>query len=499
MAEEPGASLRYPSFSKETETLSAANASPNLQYHVINRRTMIMANRLKYFLFLLLAVFFLSGCKCEHVFTATVTKNPTYNETGVRTFTCEKCKETYTEVIPKLICTHNYVEKITKAPTLEKSGEHVFTCAKCGDSYSESIPHLYWMATTWKEAYGDTSPAYMFEKLIYSREDPVVYGVFDGTRIRPDGKETEIQVCVIIAFRHDVRSYWDPPLDAICYDEKNTFICIRSKAGVPMRFDNAGDWMESEFAPFGRYYLRTIADGKKRDIPLISDATLAYAPDDPSDWQRGEIGSLIEIFMNSKSEYSCELAILHDLPTKYPTPRPLSDTLYSFEIMTDGLKEAVEEVFDPIYQKAVAVFDSGDYKKARLLFGSGLGGYKDTNKYLDLCYSALSEENYQKAVGLFENRQYKEAYEIFEKLGGFQSYKDSNDYLAKCKSHFFELAEPGDIVFFGSYPQQLNGSENPDEIEWLVLAVDGTKKLLISKNALDRQPYNTWGNTSWDR
>ena len=38
----------------------------------------------------------------EHTYISTVTKEPTYTEEGIRTFTCTICHDTYTEVIPKL-------------------------------------------------------------------------------------------------------------------------------------------------------------------------------------------------------------------------------------------------------------------------------------------------------------------------------------------------------------------------------------------------------------
>lgn len=47
----------------------------------------------------------LSGCGdavCEHEYTATVTKEATYDEEGEMTYICGKCDSTYTEVIEKL-------------------------------------------------------------------------------------------------------------------------------------------------------------------------------------------------------------------------------------------------------------------------------------------------------------------------------------------------------------------------------------------------------------
>lgn len=56
----------------------------------------------------------------------------------------------------------------------------------------------------------------------------------------------------------------------------------------------------------------------------------------------------------------------------------------------------------------------------------------------------------------------------------------------------------GDIVTFGSYPQTESGKDNTP-IEWQVLDIQDGKVLLISKYALDCQPYNTSGaDVTWE-
>ena len=54
-----------------------------------------------------------------------------------------------------------------------------------------------------------------------------------------------------------------------------------------------------------------------------------------------------------------------------------------------------------------------------------------------------------------------------------------------------EGIKKGDIIQFGSYEQDNNLSNGPENIDWIVLSVDGNKLLLLSKYALDCQPYNT--------
>ena len=47
----------------------------------------------------------------------------------------------------------------------------------------------------------------------------------------------------------------------------------------------------------------------------------------------------------------------------------------------------------------------------------------------------------------------------------------------------------GDTVTFGSYPQTREGTDNTP-VEWIVLAVEEGKALLLSRYALDAKPYN---------
>ena len=77
-----------------------------------------------------------------HDYKATVTKQPTTTEEGIRTYTCARCNSSYTENIAKLPeeqHTHNYTGSITKEATCTEAGVRTYTCS-CGDSYTENIP-----------------------------------------------------------------------------------------------------------------------------------------------------------------------------------------------------------------------------------------------------------------------------------------------------------------------------------------------------------------------
>ena len=77
-----------------------------------------------------------------HDYKATVTKQPTTTEEGIRTYACTRCSSSCTESIAKLPeeqHTHNYTGSIMKEATCTEPGARTYTCS-CGDSYTENIP-----------------------------------------------------------------------------------------------------------------------------------------------------------------------------------------------------------------------------------------------------------------------------------------------------------------------------------------------------------------------
>ena len=75
-----------------------------------------------------------------HTYTSKVTKAATCTATGVRTYTCSVCGDSYTTTIAKTA--HKYVASKV-APTLEEEGYTLHTCSVCGDSYRDTpVPKL---------------------------------------------------------------------------------------------------------------------------------------------------------------------------------------------------------------------------------------------------------------------------------------------------------------------------------------------------------------------
>lgn len=60
-------------------------------------------------------------------------------------------------------------------------------------------------------------------------------------------------------------------------------------------------------------------------------------------------------------------------------------------------------------------------------------------------------------------------------------------------------ASVGDVIEFGSYDQDNDASNGKEAIEWQVLEKDNNNLFIISKYALDVQPYNSeLGTVTWD-
>ena len=136
------------------------------------------------------------------------------------------------------------------------------------------------------------------------------------------------------------------------------------------------------------------------------------------------------------------------------------------------------------YNNAVNLMNSGSYEEAIAAFES-LGDYKYSAELLDNC---RTEKAYEDAVNLMNDGKYDEAITAFEALG---DYKDSADKIDDCKLGTLRNAEVGSIVEFGTYEQDNDSSNGQETIEWLVLAKEDSKMLVISDKALDCKPYNT--------
>lgn len=107
----------------------------------------------------------------------------------------------------------------------------------------------------------------------------------------------------------------------------------------------------------------------------------------------------------------------------------------------------------------------------------------------------IPKQKLHKAMSLIDSGDYEAAYLLLDGL----EYKDSSEKLQSIKLYYLSKASVGDNIFFGSYEQDGDTSNGKEDIEWLVLAKENGKLLVISKYALDCQPYNSSDtDTTWE-
>lgn len=159
--------------------------------------------------------------------------------------------------------------------------------------------------------------------------------------------------------------------------------------------------------------------------------------------------------------------------------------------------DAKVQITETEYQQAMALRENGHYDDAIAAFAK-LGNYSDA-------VTQITETKYQQANNLNAAARYDEAYAIYVTLTGYKDVdklliEDDNIVAAKKALEAREAQfTVGNYVTFGEYPQTTDG-EDMTPIEWLVLARNGNKALLISRYGLDAQPYNiiytgvTWEN-----
>ena len=135
-------------------------------------------------------------------------------------------------------------------------------------------------------------------------------------------------------------------------------------------------------------------------------------------------------------------------------------------------RDARSQIYATYYAKGEAKRDAADWAGAMEAFANA-GDYEDS-------ITQITETQYQQAKSLMEAKDYLGAATIFITIS---DYKDVEALLAKDDKMIEATVEVrfavGNYVTFGSYPQTADG-DDMTAIEWLVLAREGKKALLIS-------------------
>ena len=154
------------------------------------------------------------------------------------------------------------------------------------------------------------------------------------------------------------------------------------------------------------------------------------------------------------------------------------------------------------YRKARALYDAGQYEDAITAF-EAIDTYRDSAAQIEACRTAITERDHRAALALYENGETEAAFALMNRLSDQSSREKAKEYLYEIQKGRLGGVTVGDTIRFGSYEQDNDLSNGPEEIEWLVLDVDGSQALVISKYGLDIREFNdekdpyaviTWGN-----
>lgn len=136
------------------------------------------------------------------------------------------------------------------------------------------------------------------------------------------------------------------------------------------------------------------------------------------------------------------------------------------------------------YNHAVALRAAGNDAEAYAIFNS-LGGFKDAK---DIC----NTYNYMDALEYLNEGHPETAFYLLNNMTGYpEAETKATELLAEHPYFSILCAAPGDEVILGTYEQDNNTSNGPEDIEWVVLKNEDGVVYAVSKYILDAQVYNT--------
>ena len=188
-------------------------------------------------------------------------------------------------------------------------------------------------------------------------------------------------------------------------------------------------------------------------------------------------------------KYDAAIALMND--GKYTDSIAAFTEIKDYKDSADQIKACETAILDGKYNAAVELMNDGKYSESIAAF-TEIQSHRDSVELIEVCEIAILDDKYNAAIALKDAGKYTDAYISFVALDG---YKDSKDQLYEILiSHpkaIYLAVKVGDYVTFGAYEQDNDTSNGKEDIEWLVLAKENNRMLIISRYALDCKPYNT--------
>ena len=99
--------------------------------------------------------------------------------------------------------------------------------------------------------------------------------------------------------------------------------------------------------------------------------------------------------------------------------------------------------------------------------------------------------DYLQAISLADAGRYEEAYDAFLAMDGYKdSVQRAQQIFEEYKAEKFKNAAVGKTFYWGKYEQDNDLTNGPEDIEWIVLAIEDGKALLLSRCGLDAVTFH---------
>lgn len=172
---------------------------------------------------------------------------------------------------------------------------------------------------------------------------------------------------------------------------------------------------------------------------------------------------------------------------KYDEAYKLFDEIGEQEIVARSKQERAEVLLEQEkYDEAYKLFDEIGEKEIIAQSKRGRANALLSQKKYEEAYELLNQigdteaiaaSKYERGMELLASKRYRAVYDMLCNL----SYKDGIEQAAYARKMILADAAVGDIIQFGEY----HGSK-----DWIVLAREDDRILVISKQSLDSQPYD---------
>lgn len=209
---------------------------------------------------------------------------------------------------------------------------------------------------------------------------------------------------------------------------------------------------------------------------------------------------------NSQTQKDYEAALLllenaHKNEEKGKNADPAYISAYEKLVTLGTYKDAGLKAIEDYFARVCDAADNAKYARANELFAKALkhssaqfATDEMIKKTEDYIYNAILKD----ANTRYDSGDYNNALDLYKMLD--QEDKAIIEKMDGCKFEGVKSSKVGSTVRFGSYEIDGSTCDFEDSIEWVVLAKDGNKYLLMTNEIIDIRAYNKDATTvTWEK